>query len=157
MRRAVATDKRFLQLRRLLGALERDYHLSAPELVSLADVRVPPSILASGLSPLEAIAKYLFEERRLSLVAIASLLGRSKQGIWQALRDARKKLASRVAPLPSPHDIPVSVLGQKPRSVLENLVLYLHEQRQLGFADIARLIDRDQRTVWTAYHRARGK
>ncbi|MDO8481271.1 MAG: hypothetical protein Q7S65_05690 [Nanoarchaeota archaeon] len=158
MRRAVGSDTRFLELRRLLDSLQQDYRLSSSELVALAQgIRVPPTVLALGLSPLEAVATYLVEERQLSITTVARLLCRSKQGIWQAVSDARRKLQKRVWPGASPHDLPVETLGKKPRSLLENLVTYLHEQRKLSFADIARLIDRNQRTVWTAYHRAREK
>jgi len=53
------------------------------------------------------------------------------------------------------HDpqLPLSIF-KSAASTLEVIVKYLHEAEQLNFADIAKLLNRDQRTVWHAYQRS---
>lgn len=50
-------------------------------------------------------------------------------------------------------EIPVSLFNTQ-LSTLEVLAKYLHEVQEKSFADIARLLNRDQRTIWHAYNRA---
>ena len=52
--------------------------------------------------------------------------------------------------------IPYKLL-QQGWSVLQATCRYLHDELELSFAEIARQIDRDQRTVWTSYHQTKGK
>lgn len=51
--------------------------------------------------------------------------------------------------------IPLSVL--KNNSSLQSIVFYLHEIHNLNFADIARLLNRNQRTIWATYTQAKAK
>jgi DNA-binding CsgD family transcriptional regulator len=51
--------------------------------------------------------------------------------------------------------IPLAVL--KNNSSLQSIVLYLHEIHLLNFAAIADLLNRDQRTIWSAYNQAKSK
>jgi DNA-directed RNA polymerase specialized sigma24 family protein len=52
--------------------------------------------------------------------------------------------------------VPVSVFATE-LSPAEALVKYLHEQEKLRYADIARLLNRDQRGIWCTYKRASNK
>jgi hypothetical protein len=52
--------------------------------------------------------------------------------------------------------IPVSVFASR-LSPAEAVVKYLKEEKRLRFADIARLLNRDQRGIWCTYRRARQK
>lgn len=47
---------------------------------------------------------------------------------------------------------PVSIFRNK-LSTLEILVKFLKETKQLTFSEISRLLNRDERTIWHAYHR----
>lgn len=42
-------------------------------------------------------------------------------------------------------------------SFSESLVVYLHELEHLSYAAIAKLVQRDERTIWTLYNRAAAK
>jgi hypothetical protein len=56
--------------------------------------------------------------------------------------------------------IPSSIFLDRNISVLEVLVRYLKEQKKLKYHEIAVLLNRDDRTIWTCYNRAlkkRGK
>lgn len=53
--------------------------------------------------------------------------------------------------------IPIDVLSDRSLSVLEVIVEYLHEKKLFSFHQIAILTNRDDRTIWTCYHRAKQK
>ena len=56
-----------------------------------------------------------------------------------------------------PTVLPVSIFASKMLSSLEASVVYLKEARHLRFSQIAKLLNRDQRTVWTTYAKAKTK
>ena len=51
--------------------------------------------------------------------------------------------------------VPTSVFRNRKLKVLEALVKYLKEQQGMRYSDIARLLNRDPRTVWTVYQKAK--
>lgn len=53
--------------------------------------------------------------------------------------------------------IPSSIFRDRELSVLEAIVEYFKEKKQKKYSEIARLLNRDDRTIWTAYQRAREK
>ena len=53
--------------------------------------------------------------------------------------------------------IPLSIFSNRNLSILESLVKFLKERHSLTFADISILLNRDQRTIWTVYHRVKIK
>jgi len=68
-----------------------------------------------------------------------------------------KDINFRKLRVPRPHlFIPGSALAPE-LSILEAVCLYLHTKAGLRFADIARLLHRDQRTIYTVVSRARRK
>lgn len=68
---------------------------------------------------------------------------------------ARKRKESDV---PSSHVlIPTSVFRDRTLKVLESLVEYLKESEGLTYHQIAKLLNRDDRTIWTVYQRAKKK
>jgi len=53
--------------------------------------------------------------------------------------------------------IPSRILRDRTLSILEAIVEYLREERGLTFHQIAVLLNRDDRTIWTVYRRAKEK
>lgn len=158
MHRNVSKDKRFLEIKRLLGELERDYKISGEEILDISEeIIVPVGLFNSGLSSFEVIVKYLIEEKGKSLSIIAKLTNRSKQGVWQAYSHAKKKYHKKIITESSIYDFPLSIISDKQFSVLESIVKFLREEHNLQYSKIASVISRDQRTIWTVYERARGK
>jgi hypothetical protein len=51
-------------------------------------------------------------------------------------------------------DIPIRVFREG-NSGLRAIVVYLHEYKKLSFIEISRLLNRDQRTIWTSYNSAK--
>jgi len=53
--------------------------------------------------------------------------------------------------------VPLNVFTDRSLSVLEVLVEYLKEYHNLSYHDIAVLLNRDDRTIWTVYNRVSKK
>lgn len=53
--------------------------------------------------------------------------------------------------------IPLAVLSDRTVSVLEAVVEYLHNKKSYSFHEIAVMLNRDDRTVWTCNNRAKKK
>ncbi|MFH1590600.1 MAG: hypothetical protein ABIC95_01595 [archaeon] len=125
------------------------------QLVQEARHTIPVQVLHAPLSPLSCLVKYLKENRGLSFAHIAKLLKRSYRAVWGAYERAKSapKLMDEVRAefFLSPNDFVADL------SILESVVSHLKDHHGLTFAVIATLIDRDQRTVWTVYDRARKK
>jgi len=50
--------------------------------------------------------------------------------------------------------IPSSILSNRKISVLEAISVYLKDKKNLTYHEIALLLNRDDRTIWTCYNRA---
>ena len=122
------------------------------------EVKVPLSVFKNDyLSSLETIVKYLRENLLLSFKQIASLTNRNEIALAVTYRNARKKLEAKFADESSPYSIPVSILQDRNLSVLENVVSYLKDTFGLNYHKVAVLLNRNDRTVWTVYQRAKKK
>lgn len=53
--------------------------------------------------------------------------------------------------------IPVSILKDRKLSALEAISEYLKETLNMNYHEIAVLMNRDDRTIWTVYNRAKKK
>ena len=53
--------------------------------------------------------------------------------------------------------VPTGIFRDRKVKVLEALVRYLHEEHQMNYSQIGRLLNRNPRTIWTAYQKARKK
>lgn len=123
------------------------------------EVKVPISIFKNDhLGSLEAIVKYLRENLLLSFKQIAELTNRNEIALAVSYRNAKRKLAEKFAVTEiSPYSVPVSILQDRNLSVLENIAAYLKDTFGLTYAKIALLLNRDDRTIWTVYQRAKKK
>ena len=153
---------------RLLSTLEylKRQGLSSEEVFELVnkflkvpvkeEVKVPISVFNNDyLSSLENIVKYLRENLLLTFKQIAVLTNRNEIALAVTYRNAKKKLETKfVISAISPYSIPVSILKDRKLSVLENIVSYLKDTFGLTYHNIAVLLNRDDRTIWTVYQRA---
>ncbi|MEK6963880.1 MAG: hypothetical protein AABX70_05615 [Nanoarchaeota archaeon] len=53
--------------------------------------------------------------------------------------------------------IPTKIFKDRRIAVLEAIVVFLKEEKQLSFHEIASLLNRDDRTIWTVYNRVQKK
>ncbi len=120
---------------------------------------IPLSIFKNrSLSVLEALVFYL-KNLGLSFKDISTLINRDQRTIWTVYQRAQKKKKETDEAnfkLENLACIPLSIFKNRSLSVLEALVFYL-KNLGLSFKDISTLINRDQRTIWTVFTRAKEK
>ena len=127
------------------------------------EVMIPSSIFRKyPLSILEAAARYLKDEKHFSFHEIGEILYRDERNIWTVYSRAKKKLenfAEKEASKPCVDDIliPSAIFHEQELCVLETLSEFLKDQKGLSFKEIADLLSRDQRNIWTVYKRAKKK
>ncbi|MGV8171365.1 MAG: hypothetical protein ACP5OA_01595 [Candidatus Woesearchaeota archaeon] len=146
------------------GYLEKKYNISKKELLSIIEKKqskedtIPVSILRSSkLSSLESIVKFLRENRKVSYHNIGKFLDRNPKTLAVSYRIACQKM---------PEAFDNSVDDDKERipftaftkelSILECICVYLKSSGN-SYAQISRMINKDQRTVWTICKRAERK
>jgi hypothetical protein len=139
--------------------LSKRYDLSCDEFEQILkrkydDIVIPVSIFNNKTGSLETVVKYLKENLRIRLIDISKILGRSYSTIIVSYGKSTKKYPKRFIVLDSRYHVPISIIQRSKLSILESIVVHLKENYNLKFSEIARLLQRDQRTVWTAYSRA---
>lgn len=134
----------------------KDEHII--ELVKKSKEGIPVTIFANDeLSALETIVKFLKENKELSFSRIASLLNRDQRTIWTTYSKARVKKKEKCIEKYSEYYIPFEIFRDRNLGVLENICLYLKDVYKFSFHQIAILLRRDDRTIWTSYNKAREK
>jgi hypothetical protein len=53
--------------------------------------------------------------------------------------------------------IPTFIFRDRSVAVLESLVEFMKDKRRLSYHEIALMLNRDDRTIWTAYNRTKSK
>jgi len=150
-------DEEFTGLRELYNRLKLKYEKT--DILSLLEkdeIFIPASIFNKELTSLEAITKFLFENKKLTLKRISLLLNRTNRNIWNLYNKSRKKFPSKLVVQESTL-IPISILRNLDFTSLENIVCFLKEKLELSYHEIAMLLHRDDRTIWTVYDRVKKK
>ena len=144
----------------LTERLKEKYNYSDEEILKLwsheNSISIPVSIFSGKLSPAESLTKFLKENRDLTYKEISKLIGRDERSVWANYKRAFKKM-------PWPFDIkdsvtvPVSIFSYNGKSILESLISYLKETRNLRNKKIAQLLNKNSANIWTVYNRAKRK
>lgn len=107
---------------------------------------------------LEALIVYLRERKNLSFRKISALINRDLRYTYHSYQNAKKKELTTQYTIQTKFIwIPLSIFTNRKLSALEVLVSYLKEEFSLTYHEIALLLKRDDRTIWTVYQRARKK
>ena len=118
---------------------------------------LPINIFSNGASCLESISMYLKGSIGLRYCEIAGLLNRDDRTIWGACRGAKEKSDEDFLAEESSINVPLAIFEDRSLSVLEALAEYLKEDLNLRYCKIAALLNKDPRTIWTVYRRAKKK
>lgn len=147
------------KLKKLLTTLEKKHGVGSDKILRLlkGEVVIPATVFTPKLTPLEAVVKYLKEEQAFSLREIGSLLARNERNIWHAYANAKKKHLRKLKIAATDYFIPVSIFTNRKLSAFEALVQHLKDFYKLSYHEIAVLLARDDRTIWTVYSRASKK
>jgi hypothetical protein len=139
----------------LYNSLKLKYNeLDILQTLEKEEMFIPSSIFNKQLSSLETISKYLIENKNLSLKQISLILNRSNRNIWNSYNSSKKKFPHKLVVKES-HMIPCSVLRDLKHTLLENIVIHLKDTVGLRYNQIASILKRDERTIWTVYQRAK--
>jgi hypothetical protein len=141
----------------ILKGIIRKYEVKDTDLqVKKAAISVPVSIFNDKLSSLEVVCKYLIENLNLKHNEVSRLLNRDISTIYQAYRFSQKKLPDKLE-IESGLSIPLNVIANRKLATLESIVVYLKEQMNMSYNEIALALKRNMKTVYTVYHRAKLK
>ena len=146
-------------LNKLVVTISKKYDLSQEDILNLLKEEkinsrnIPVSVFNADLSALETIVKYLHEEYGLKFSEIGKLLNRDSRAIWNTYHKSLDKFKGKLKIIDTGYVVPVSAFTLRKFGVLESLVHYLKKNYHLRFVDIAGLLKRNQRTVWTVYSR----
>lgn len=75
--------------------------------------------------------------------------------VTKRLKEVRNLKLTNMSP--AGYTIPVTILSDRKLSALEHITAYLKEHHNLTYKEIAILLNRDQRTIWTTYQRTKKK
>ena len=105
----------------------------------------------------EALTKFLKENLGMKFSEIATVLNRDQGTVWVTYRNSAEKMKGKIVVRKSTAVyVSVSIFADRRLSVLESLVNYLREQG-LKNVEIATLLEKDPRNVYTLYSRAVSK
>jgi len=137
---------------------------SSQQIAELFGKKIPLKIILpvsifnnEELGSLETIVKYLKEDLNLRYHEIALLLNRDDRTIWTTYSVANKKRKEKLLVEESKFFIPILIFKDRKFSVLEALVSYLKDKFNLRYSEIAVLLARDERNIWTVYQRSKKK
>ena len=132
---------------------------------TIENLTIPSGIFTGRLGCLEAMVKYMKENLEMGYHEIAEILNRDNRNIWTVYKKARGKqpeamnLEKTLIMLPVMKIektflvLPVSIFENDKLTTLEAIVLYLKE-KGLRYNEISKLLNRDQRNIWTIYSKA---
>ena len=121
-------------------------------------IEVPISIFRDRLSPAEALCKYMKENLEMRYSEISKMINRNERSVWTNYNNAIKKSAEKIIYKTSEKQllINIEIISNRKLSILESLVKYLKEKGYRN-VDIAEMLGKDQRNVYTLYNRAMKK
>ena len=110
-----------------------------------------------SLGVLESLTVYLKDELNLSYHEIALILNRDDRVVWASYNNAKKKFNGSFVFENNSKGIPVSLFANRDIGLLEALTKHLREQERMNNHQVAEILNRDDRTIWTSYSRAKKK
>lgn len=126
---------------------------------SYRNMQISLSLLSSkDITILGSVIIYLKDQKKLNYHEIGITINRDERNIRTLYLLARERqLEAEEEKIETEISIPISIFAAEKISALESITVYLHDKLELRFSEIAGLLQRDQRTIWTVYHRARKK
>ncbi len=153
-RKKFKKDRLIQELQVLVQRLQNEHQMNIPDIKAVLTEQhtdtIPAAIFTKKVGCLEALCKYLRENRNMKFHAIAQLVMRDDRTVWTSYHQAQHKQKEGYKEESKIH-IPLVIFAQRNLTVFEALVRYLKEQKEMNYAEIGRMLDRDQRNIWTIY------
>ncbi len=109
------------------------------------------------LAPTEVLVKYLREKKFNKFSEIAKFLKRNQNTIQTTYKNAQTKYPKNITFRTSNINIPLSLFSTNKLTVFESLIKYLREKNNMTNNEIAKLLNRSNKTIWTVYERTKNK
>lgn len=147
-----STKKELINL--IINRISIDSKYKKTILSKIKEDKIPISIFNAGLSPLESITRYLRENLKKRTTEISQHLNKKLPAISLAYKNS---LSKKFTPKKTDIYIPLSEFQDNSKlSILEVIVNYLRN-KNLKFTEIAKLLGRNPKTIWTINQRAKKK
>lgn len=168
------TDRQFIPDKEQVGEqvfeesvfkfLAKKYAISKEEIIKLVNEKkdseqsIPLEILRTQeLSSLEAITKFLRENRKWSYKKIGQLLNREAHTLATTYAVAKRKKSQLFSEKVEKDSLKIPFTAfKKNLSILEAICTYLHSINYT-YVEISKLLLKNQRTIWTVCNRAKKK
>lgn len=146
-------DKKLLES--VLNSLKEKYNLDKNIEIVLSEKKenkdfLPCSIFHNDLGVFESVVKFLHEDKKLDFKQISKITKRTHNNIAVTYLKSKKKYYPEFD-IDYSNKIPLTVFSEK-YTCFESICLYL--KKTFNYHEIAQLLDRDDRTIWTTYQRA---
>jgi len=161
---AIFTIKNKKKKKKILEALKelkQELGISTEEIIRTAktlkeeELIIPASLFETKLAPAESLIKYLKENLKMKHSEIASLLNRDDRTIWTLYQQSLTKKKTLEIKEDS-IGIPIKIFSNRKLSILEAITLHLRKNK-LSNVQIASLLNKDPRNIFTVYRRAQKK
>jgi hypothetical protein len=119
-------------------------------------IKVPVEIFTGELGGLEGIVKYLKENMSMTYSEIGQILKRDERTIWNSYKKASEKNQNPIKLEKVRIRIPLETFASEKLTILESLISYLKKEG-FNYAEIGRIIGRDQRNIRTIHVNAEKK
>lgn len=139
--------------------LRERYDVDLGELISderkeSEEIEIPLEVFGQRPGPAESLSKFLKENIGLRIGEIARLLNRDRRTVGANYKNAQNKMKGKIRLKEKTRTlIPIEIFTDRDMSIMESLVYYLRKQGMRN-SEIARIIDKDPRNIWTLYSRA---
>ncbi|MFH0978185.1 MAG: hypothetical protein V1837_02675 [Candidatus Woesearchaeota archaeon] len=157
MNKTTVTSDKLLDI--FVQHLSSEHHWSKHQIERLiihedkSSISIPVTVFSTRLlGSFEALVKFMHENLGLRLSQISKLINRDPRTIWNAYHASQRKMPGPLQPADSTFHLPFDVFSSRKLSVLESIVHFL-EPSGLGNSELARLINRDPRTISTVRSR----
>ncbi len=117
--------------------------------------KLPLAIFSTSLSPLEATVMYL-RRQGCTFACISQILRKQPSTISTTYYNAQKKQSEEPIISPDGLCVPTSIFASG-LATLEAVSLYLQRNRGLRIVNIAKLLGKDNKVIWTSIQRAKKK
>jgi len=146
---------------KILEDIKQTYNITEHQLTQLLKQKqesIPIHVFNNQtLSALETIVKYLKENKNLKHSKIAKKLNRHQKTIWTTYQNSKQKRSEKFQDKESEISIHIEIFSNRTLSVLENITKHLKENYDLNYTEIANLLNRSPKTIWTVYQRVKKK
>ena len=157
------------KLNKIILDISNRYGIEINSLIQIINNRAeylsfPAGIFNNILSPLENVVTYLKVRFRLSQSKIARIMNRDHTTIWTTVEKAKRKINFNeymkfIESLAKSQTIliPISVINDRKLSILESACYFIKNKYNLSYHEIAEILGKNDRTIWTVVNRARKK